>query len=107
MTSPQIHDRSSLKMSTEERKVYLQMAYASSIGIALVLAIFGCLFLGNYLDRLFGTGHKFTFILLLLGIVAGFRNIYVIAKKYFPDEKPIITSLKSEPHRKRPPAKKD
>ncbi|PKN68889.1 MAG: F0F1 ATP synthase subunit [Deltaproteobacteria bacterium HGW-Deltaproteobacteria-12] len=83
------------------------MAYASSIGIAMVLAIFGCLLLGVYLDRKFDSGNVFTLLLLVIGVSAGFRNLYVLIKKNFPDEEPIIKSLKSEPHRKRPTPKKN
>ena len=82
------------------------MAYASSIGIAMVLAIFGCLFLGSWLDGKLGTRPYFTLLLLLIGIVAGFRNMYVLIKKNFKDEQPIIACVKSEPHRKRPSPKK-
>ncbi len=92
-------------MDKETRKTAIQMAYASSVGIAMVLAIFGGLYLGVYLDRKFGTGYKFTVILLLLGIVVGFRNLYVLIKKISRNEKPVIKCLRSEPHRKRPPAK--
>jgi ATP synthase protein I len=95
------------KMDTEMKKYAVQMAYASSIGIAIVLAIFGCLLLGVYLDKKFDSGHIFTFMLLIVGIAAGFRNIYVLIKKNFPDEEQIIKSLKSEPHRKRPAPKKN
>jgi ATP synthase protein I len=94
-------------MDKETRNYAMQMAYASSIGIAMVLAIFGSLLLGVYLDRKFDSGHVFTFLLLLVGIAAGFRNIYVLIKKNFPDEEPIIKSLKSESHRKRPAPKKN
>jgi len=83
------------------------MAYASSIGIAMVLAIFGCLWLGVYLDRKFDSGNVFTFIFLIIGIAAGFRNIYVLIKKNFTDEEQIIKSIKSEPHRQRPAPKKN
>ncbi|MDA8126668.1 MAG: AtpZ/AtpI family protein [Deltaproteobacteria bacterium] len=93
-------------MDKESKQAAIQMAYASSIGIAMVLAIFGCLFLGAWLDRKLGTEPYFTLLLLLVGIVAGFRNLYVLIKKYFMDDKPIITCVKSEPHRKRPPPKK-
>jgi len=84
----------------------LQMAYASSIGIAMVLAIFGSLYLGNWLDRKFGTLPYFTIIFLLFGIVAGFKNIYSVIQRNFKNEDPVIKSLKSEPHRKRPPPAK-
>jgi len=94
-------------MDKETRKYAMQMAFASSIGIAMVLAIFGCLLLGVYLDRKFDSGHVFSVIFLLIGIAAGFRNIYVLIKDNFTDEEPIIKSLKSEPHRQRPPTKKN
>jgi ATP synthase protein I len=95
------------QMNKDLRNSAIQMAYASSVGIAMVLAIFGCLFLGVYLDRKFDSGNVFTFLLLLIGIAAGFRNIYVLIKKNFPDEEPIIKSLKSEQHRKRPDPEKN
>ncbi len=93
-------------MDKETKKSAIQMAYASSIGIAMVLAVFGCLFLGTWLDRKLGTGPYFTLLFLLIGIIAGFRNMYVLIRKYFRDEQPLITSVKSETHRKRPPPKK-
>jgi len=94
-------------MDKDLQKHAMQMAFASSIGIAMVLAIFGCLLLGSYLDRKFDSGHVFTVVFMMIGIAAGFRNIYVLIKKNFTDEEPIIKSLKSEPHRQRPAAKKD
>jgi ATP synthase protein I len=89
-----------------DRTSLLQMAYASSIGIAMVLMIFGSLFLGNWLDRKFGTLPYFTIIFLIIGVVAGFKNIYSVIQKNFKNEEPLIKSLKSEPHRKRPPPAK-
>ncbi|HUH65329.1 MAG TPA: AtpZ/AtpI family protein [Syntrophales bacterium] len=91
-------------MDKDTRKTAIQMAYASSVGIAMILLIFGGLYLGVWLDGKFNTGYIFTIVLLVVGIVAGFRNIYVLIKK-IPDEQPLIKYLKSEPHRKRPPAK--
>ena len=94
-------------MDKETRKYAIQMAFASSIGIAMIIAIFGCLLLGVYLDKKFDSGHVFTVIFLFIGITAGFRNIYVLIKQNFTDEEEIIKSLKSEPHRQRPAPKKD
>jgi ATP synthase protein I len=89
-----------------DRASMLQMAYASSIGIAMVLMIFGSLYVGNWLDRKFGTLPYFTIIFLIIGIVAGFKNIYSVIMRNFKNEEPVIKSLKSEPHRKRPPPAK-
>jgi ATP synthase protein I len=93
-------------MDSETKKLSIQMAYASSIGIAMVLAIFGCLLLGNYLDRKFDSGHAFTVVFLLIGIAAGFHNVYQLIEKNFQDAESVIKSLKSEPHRQRPAPKK-
>ncbi|MBP8979699.1 MAG: AtpZ/AtpI family protein [Syntrophobacterales bacterium] len=93
-------------MDKESRKAYVQMAYASSIGFAFVLLIFGGLFVGNWLDKKMGTSFFFTVLLFIMGVVGGFRNLYVLISKSFQDDKIIIKSIKSEPHRKRPvPAK--
>ena len=94
-------------MDKDTQKYAMQMAFASSIGIAMILAIFGCLLLGVYLDRKFDSGHVFSVVFLFIGIAAGFRNIYVLIEKNFTDEEPIIKSLKSEPHRQRPVPKKN
>ena len=93
-------------MDKETRKYAMQMAFASSIGIAMVITVFGGLYLGSYLDRRLGTGNKFTLLFLLVGVAAGFKNIYAFVKRYFTDERPVIKCIKSEPHRKRPPPKK-
>jgi len=94
-------------MDKDMQKHAMQMAFASSIGIAMVLAIIGCLLIGTYLDRKFDSGHVFTVVFLFIGIAAGFRNIYVLIKNNFTDEEQIIKSLKSEPHRQRPVPKKN
>jgi ATP synthase protein I len=92
-------------MDKDTKKTAIQMAYASSVGIAMVLLIFGGLWLGVNLDEAYGTGYTFTIIFVLVGIIAGFRNLYVLVKKISRNEKPVIKYLKSEPHRKRPPPK--
>jgi ATP synthase protein I len=94
-------------MDKETRKYAMQMAFASSIGIAMIVAVFGCLLLGAYLDRKFDSGHVFSVIFLFIGISAGFRNIYVLIKNNFTDDEQIIKSLKSEPHPQRPAPKKN
>ena len=94
-------------MDKETRKYAIQMAYASSIGIAMIIAIFGCLLIGVYLDNKFDSGHVFKVVFLLIGIAAGFRNLYNLIKQNFTDEEQVIKSLKSEPHRQRPATKKN
>jgi ATP synthase protein I len=74
----------------ETKQTAIQMARVSSIGIAMVIAVFGCFYLGRWLDQQLETEPYLTLILLLIGIAAGFRNMYLLVKGYVQDDKPII-----------------
>lgn len=93
-------------MDKETKRAAIQMAYASSIGISMVIAIFGSLFLGVWLDRRWGTDPYLTLLFLLLGIVAGFRNLFILIKRSFKDKQTVTTGIPSEANRKRPPPEK-
>jgi ATP synthase protein I len=58
---------------------------ASTIGMALVFSILIGGFIGYLLDDYFNTGYLFKIIGLIMGIIAGFRNVYIMGKK-FQDE---------------------
>lgn len=96
-------------MDKETRKSLIQVANISSMGIALGVTIFGCFFIGLYLDRTFGTAYLFTFLFLLLGILAGFKNIYELIKKSLGNGKPLDKPMdrKDERSREDAAAKKD
>jgi ATP synthase protein I len=93
-------------MDKESKKSLMQMTYASTVGIFMVIVIFVGIYLGSYLDRKFGTAPYFTILLLAMGVFAGFRNVYLLIQK-IKDETPFIKGIKSEPHRKRPPPAKN
>lgn len=59
---------------------------ASAIGMSLVFSIFIGGFIGYLLDEYFGTGYLFKIIGVIVGIIAGFRNVYLMGKK-FQDKK--------------------
>jgi ATP synthase protein I len=70
----------------EDTKKFLKELFsggyqASAIGIALVLSIFIGAFIGYLLDNYFGTSYFFKILGLILGIIAGFRNVYIMGKK--------------------------
>ncbi|MFZ4438376.1 MAG: AtpZ/AtpI family protein [Syntrophales bacterium] len=93
-------------MDKETKRAAIQMAYASSIGISMVIAIFGSLFLGVWLDRKLGTDPWLTLLFLLLGIVAGFRNIVLLIKRSLKEKQPVTTGTGRDANRKRPPPEK-
>jgi len=47
----------------------------------MVAATFIGLAMGHYLDKWLGTAPWLTLIFLLLGIVSGFRNIYILTQR--------------------------
>jgi ATP synthase protein I len=72
-----------------ETKQYLKLlAVVSSMGISMALAIVIGILIGYYLDKWFQTKYPYFFIIfMLLGIIAGFRNLYVIMKRTEKDLK--------------------
>jgi ATP synthase protein I len=68
-------------MKKETRRTFKEMAYFSSLGISVALAIFIGLGIGVWLDRKFDTSPWLTLIFLVFGIVAGFRNIALVIKR--------------------------
>jgi len=57
------------------------MLVASQLGLYMVAATFAGLAIGYGLDTLFGTSPWLTISLLLLGIIAGFVELFRFAKK--------------------------
>ena len=68
-------------MDEDKRSLLKTLGVVSSMGISFVLAIFIGVIIGHQLDKLLGTAPWFFFIFLLFGIVAGFRNLYIITKR--------------------------
>jgi len=65
----------------KEKPVFKQLMQASSVGINLVLSTFVGLAMGYGLDSLFNTSPWLTIIFLLLGIIAGFRELFRMANR--------------------------
>ena len=69
-------------MKRETRRYVKDLAYYSSIGLSVSLSIVIGLAIGVYLDRhVFDTTPWFTIIGIVLGIIAGYRNIGLAIKK--------------------------
>jgi F0F1-type ATP synthase assembly protein I len=89
-------------MQKDASKYMVQLTYASSVGFAMIMAIFGSLFLGNYLDRKFDTGNILSIVFLLVGVTGALISIYNFIRRNFPNETEALRSIKSDPHPKRP-----
>lgn len=53
----------------------------TQVGLMMLIPIFLCLFFGIWLDDRFATNGVFTIIFIIVGVLAGFRNMFVIVLK--------------------------
>ena len=67
------------------KNVYKALSIITQFSINMLVPIFGCSFLGMFLDRKLGTGFCMI-ILFFVGALAGFRNVYRMAATIFKDK---------------------
>ena len=68
-------------MPEQEKKQYKALMSLTSMGFATVISTLLGFWFGLYLDGVFGTTPWLMLLFLILGVVAGFRNIYMTIKK--------------------------
>lgn len=61
------------------------MVLITQFSINMLVPIFLCSFGGLYLDKWLGTSYLFI-LFFFVGATAGFRNIYIFAKKIYDDK---------------------
>ncbi len=65
-----------------KKSVYQSLVLITQFSIHMLVPIFLCTFAGIYLDRKLDTGFC-VIILFFWGALAGFRNIYIMAKQIY------------------------
>lgn len=65
-----------------ENKVGKAFVMVFQISISMIVPMVMCGAGGYYLDKILGTGFLFI-LLLILGILAAFRNVYVLTKSFY------------------------
>jgi ATP synthase protein I len=68
-------------MDEKDRKLIRMLGVLSTVGMVLVFATVIGLFIGLKLDKWLGTSPWLTALFLLLGIFAGFRNLFLYTKR--------------------------
>ena len=68
------------------KTVYQSLSLIMQFGINMLVPIFICTFLGIFLDKMLHTNF-IVIILFFLGAIAGFRNIFIMAKSIYDKEK--------------------
>lgn len=69
----------------KEKSVLRSFAMVSQIGISMMVPIFLCAALGYWLDGQFHRQYFFL-IMLLLGVGAAFKNLFVLTKRFYARE---------------------
>lgn len=62
------------------------LALFSQIAVSMIVPIFICFFIGKAIDGLLGINGIFLIIFTILGIMAGFRSVYVLVKGFYKDK---------------------
>ncbi len=68
-------------MEDKNRQLYRSLGFLSGIGISLVASIVMGLFIGYHLDRWLGTTPWLTLLFIGFGVIAGYRNIFILARR--------------------------
>jgi ATP synthase protein I len=68
-------------MEEKDRKLIRMIGVLSTVGLTMVFATVIGLFIGLKLDQWFGTSPWLTGLFLILGIIAGFKNLFIYVKK--------------------------
>ncbi len=70
------------KTQKYDKSVYQSLALITQFGINMLVPVFLCSFAGIWLDEKFGTSF-WMILLFFVGALAGFRNIYIMAKRIY------------------------
>jgi ATP synthase protein I len=68
-------------MAEDRRQLIKSLGFLSSVGISMVASCLIGLAMGYYLDKWLGLSPWLTLIFLGIGIVSGFRNVYILTER--------------------------
>jgi F0F1-type ATP synthase assembly protein I len=67
------------------KNVYRSLVMITQFGLNMLVPIFICTFLGIFLDNKLNTSFL-TILFFFIGALAGFRNIFLFARKIYEDK---------------------
>lgn len=68
-------------------EVVKAMSLLTQLGLMVIICVFGCLFVGIYLDRKLNTSPIFALIFIAIGIGSAFTSIYRTLGPYIKKRK--------------------
>ncbi len=74
------------------------LALFTQVAISMLVPIFICFFIGRAIDSFLGINGIFLIIFTVMGILAGFRSVYMLVKSFFKDKDTYVdmNKIKSE-----------
>lgn len=72
------------KRQKERQSTLRMLTLITQFGINMLVPIFLCFFVGYYLDKKIGTSYLMI-IFFFIGALAGFRNVYILARRMTKD----------------------
>ena len=72
------------KKQKDRQTTMRMLTLITQFGINMLVPIFLCFFAGMYLDEKMGTNYLIV-IFFFIGAIAGFRNIYIFARRSVKD----------------------
>ncbi len=67
-------------------EIFKTLSCITQFGISMLVPIAMCFFCGLFLDKWLGTSY-IAIVLFFVGAVAGARNVYILAKKFYGEGK--------------------
>lgn len=62
------------------------LALFTQIAISMLVPIFLCFFIGKAIDNIFDINGIFLIVFTIIGVMAGFRSVYVLVKGFYKDK---------------------
>lgn len=59
----------------------------TQIGFSMMIPIGACVWIGQYLDTKFGTSPWLLIIFIIMGVLAAFRNLYMLTISFTKSDK--------------------
>lgn len=71
----------------KNRGMYKNLALVSQVGLNILIPILLGIYAGRYLDKKFNKDMIFTMVLLIIGAMSGFMNLFKLVDRQKPDNK--------------------
>ncbi|MBC2576316.1 AtpZ/AtpI family protein [Peptostreptococcus canis] len=76
-----------MSKKTKWMEIMKSFSLITQLGLIVVICIFGCGFLGIFIDKKIGTTPLFSIIFIIIGIGSAFSSLYRILRSFIQKRK--------------------